>query len=73
MKVESRRLVRSHCVVLVRDEGGLDQGTAVERKRSGKEEECGNFLEVELTGLADEPNLGVKGKREPRMPLWFGA
>lgn len=43
MKVESGRLVRSHCVVLVRDEGGLDQGTAVEKKRSGKGRNVGIF------------------------------
>lgn len=35
----------------------------MERKISGKEEECGNFLEVELTGIADGLNLGVKGSQ----------
>ena len=38
-------MVRSHCVVRVGDDRGLDQGMAVEKWRS--------VLEVGLTGLAD--------------------
>lgn len=72
VKVRSERLGGSHCVAHVRGEGGLDPlGTAVERERSGKEEECGDFLEAELTELAEGLNLGVKGRQQPRTALWF--
>lgn len=74
VKVRSERLGGSHCVARVRGEGGLDPvGTAVERERSGKEEECGDFLEAELTELAEGLNLGVKGRQRPRTALWFLA
>lgn len=40
----------------------------------GKEaQKCRKFLEVELTGLADRLNLGVRGRQKPRVSLWFLA
>lgn len=50
VRVRSERLGGSHGVVRVRGEGGLGPlGTAAEKEGRGKEEECGDFLEVELT------------------------
>lgn len=47
---------------------------AHEQLWKGKEaQKCRDFLEVELTGRADRLNLGVRGRQEPRVSLWFLA